>query len=95
MLELVLMLTLQAEPLTHKPATPKAKVDCPVGAMPDQFDHARHVAHLEAGQTSKVGGCHVCHDLPRNDHGCEYRLHAGFNCRTCHLRIPGLDKPQK
>jgi len=90
MLSLVLALTLCSAD-THARPHAAAQTDCPTDATPSLFVHKAHIDHLRIGATAKVGGCMVCHDRPEKDHGCPSRLHPGFTCHTCHLRIPGAE----
>jgi hypothetical protein len=90
MLSLVLALTLfSTEPHSRQAST--VQTACPTEATPELFLHKAHIERLRLGATAKVGGCMICHDRPETDHGCRSRLHPGFNCRSCHLRIPGAD----
>jgi len=91
MLSLVLALTLLSTEPHAKPAALAVQSACPTDDTPELFLHKAHIERLRLGATAKVGGCMICHDRPEKDHGCRSRLHPGFNCRTCHLRIPGAD----
>ena len=92
MLALTLSLALVAVGTTPKPKpAPTPQAACPVDVTPAAFKHKQHVEKLREGASDKVGGCTMCHDLPSKDHGCRVRLHPGFTCRSCHIRIPGAD----
>ena len=95
MLVLILALALGAPAAQPKPAThPKqapAQAACPTEPTPATFIHKQHVEKLRTASNDKVGGCNVCHDRKDLDHGCRARLHPGFTCRSCHIRIPGAD----
>ena len=65
---------------------------CPVNVVPPSFDHARHLDHLRGNFPGGHSSCIACHEAERADHGCWNRLRPGFNCRMCHLRIPGQER---